>query len=103
MMVAAAGFFRIEAEALLAPVLLHVVGAAAIAEIGHAAGDVAAGGEFDLDDLGAHLAEVTGGGGSRQHLGEIQYAVALEHALGCLRHGGLRLPVREATHRITGM
>src|SRR5580658_4261499 len=97
------GIFKVEAQTSLATVMLHVVRAASVAQIRQAARYISVRREFDLHYLGTHFGHVASRGRSGQHLGEIQYPIALEHALCCLRHLSLRLPVRAVTIRTAAL
>ncbi len=72
---------EIEAQTFFATILLDVVGAAPVAKVRHSARDITIGREFDLDYVGAHFAHVASRRRSGQDLSEIEYAIALEHAL----------------------
>src|SRR5215472_9631632 len=72
--------FGIYAQALLAAIVLDIVAAAPIDLHRREPGLVAARGEFDLDDFGAHLGHHQGHRRSGDVLGEVQNLVAVENA-----------------------
>src|SRR5215469_9922964 len=75
-----ARFFRINADAFLAAILLDVVGTPTIAHVRYAARDITVRRNLDLDYLGAHLTQVSRGGGPRQRLREIKHLVTVQHS-----------------------
>src|SRR5581483_11951359 len=78
---------QIDAEAFLAAILLNVVGAAAVAQVRHAARKVAIRGDLDFDHLRAHLPQIARGGWSGERLREIEHSVAGEHQRLCCHRG----------------
>src|SRR5216684_1342273 len=72
---------EIQAEALLAPILLHVICAASVAKVWYAARDIAVGSDLDFDYIGPEFRQIAGGSRSGEDLREIQHPVAIEHGL----------------------
>jgi hypothetical protein len=76
------GSFDVDANRLLAAIVLHEVSAAPfLTEERSAARRIAVGGQLDLDHLGAHLRHHQGAGWARHHLREIENLVAVENVL----------------------
>ncbi len=84
------GFLGIEAEALLAAVLLHEVRAAPILQKRKGAREISLGRNLHLDDVGAELGHQPRHGRTRERLGEVQNLVTVKDVgwLGCW-HGQL--------------
>src|ERR1700730_13322936 len=75
----ALGLFHIDTEAFFAAVLLDVIGAAAVAKVWEATREVAGGRKLDLDNLRTHLSHQPCDRRPGQHLGEVEYFVAVEY------------------------
>jgi len=71
--------FRVDADALFAPILLDVVSAAAVAERPEAAREVALRRQLDLDHFRSHLGEEPGARRAGEHLGEVEHLETVEH------------------------
>jgi hypothetical protein len=69
----------VDAEALLAPVVLDVDTRPAVLDPLQEPARVAVGRQFDLDDLGAQLGQQAGDPGSGQVLRQVEHPVPLEH------------------------
>src|SRR5579864_6243098 len=83
----ALGLPQVDANALLAAVLLHEIGAALVAHVRDQTSLVAVRRSFDLDNLGAHLGHEPCYSRSRNVVREIENLVAIQHVLGhALRH-----------------
>jgi hypothetical protein len=72
---------EIQAKTLLAPILLHVICAASVAEVWYAASDIAVGSDLHFDYSGPEFRQVAGGGRSGEDLREIQHPLAIKQRL----------------------
>ena len=79
----------VDAQALLAPVVLHEPGAVVALHQRQEPGGVADVGDLDLDDVGAQLGQHPGDAGAGQVLGEVEHRAPLEEQWSTvgLRHG----------------
>src|SRR5262249_47701106 len=80
------GVLQVQAQTLLAQILLDVVRTPPIPNVRYPTRYIAIGSKLDLDYFGPHLGQVSRCGRSGQDLCEIKHPVALEHTLRCLCH-----------------